>query len=281
MIMDYIELTCKIKAENPENIAEILVAELNEIGYESYDEEDGLLKAYILEKFFDFNAVKKLQVNTLPDCTIDYSWEIIKTQNWNEVWEKSFEPIVVDNQCIIRAPFHTGTPKLKYEIIIEPKMSFGTGHHETTYLMLKTILEMDLENKSVLDMGCGTGVLAILAKLKGAKHVTAIDINEWAYNNTLENIEKNNCADIKVLQGDASLLKNQNYDIILANINRNILMSDISKYAKALNQKGILLLSGLYKDDLTMIKNEAADHNLTFNSFKEKHNWVAAIFYKD
>ncbi|MGM0408939.1 MAG: 50S ribosomal protein L11 methyltransferase, partial [Bacteroidota bacterium] len=116
---------------------------------------------------------------------------------------------------------------------------------------------------------------------KGAKHVTAIDINEWAYNNTLENIEKNNCADIKVLQGDASLLKNQNYDIILANINRNILMSDISKYAKALNQKGILLLSGLYKDDLTMIKNEAADHNLTFNSFKEKHNWVAAIFYKD
>ncbi|MGM0408248.1 MAG: 50S ribosomal protein L11 methyltransferase, partial [Bacteroidota bacterium] len=108
MIMDYIELTCKIKAENPENIAEILVAELNEISYESYDEEDGLLKAYILEKFFDFNAVKKLQVNTLPDCTIDYSWEIIKTQNWNEVWEKSFEPIVVDNQCIIRAPFHTG-----------------------------------------------------------------------------------------------------------------------------------------------------------------------------
>lgn len=279
--MDYIELNCHIKAENPENIAEILIAELNEIGYESYDEEDNTLKAYILEKFFDIDAVKKLQINSIPDCSIDYSWEVIKTQNWNEVWEKSFDPIIVDNQCVIRAPFHSGTPDLEYEIIIEPKMSFGTGHHETTYLMLKTMLQLDFKNKSVLDMGCGTGVLAILAKLKGAKDVTAIDINEWAYNNTLENIEKNNCNDIKVLQGDASLLKNQHFDIILANINRNILMSDISKYAKVLKHEGILLLSGLYDNDLKMIKEEAADHNLTFNSFKEKHNWVAAIFYKD
>ncbi|MGM0504970.1 MAG: 50S ribosomal protein L11 methyltransferase, partial [Bacteroidota bacterium] len=230
--MDYIELTCRVDTKKPETAFEILVAQLNEIGYESYDQEEEKLKAYILEKFFDIDAVRKLQVNTLPNCTIHYSWQVIKTENWNQVWEKSFKPIVVDNECVIRAPFHTGTPPLKYEIIIEPKMSFGTGHHETTYLMLKTMLELDFKDKTVLDMGCGTGVLAILAKLKGAKTVTAIDIDEWAYKNTLENIEKNNCTDIQVFQGDASLLKNQNFDIVIANINRNILMSDISAYAR-------------------------------------------------
>lgn len=279
--MDYIELNCRINAENRDMATEILIAELNDIGYESYDEVDDGLKAYILEKFFDFETVKKLQVNNLPDCNINYSWQVIKTQNWNEVWEKSFEPIVIDDQCIIRAPFHSETPKLKYEIIIEPKMSFGTGHHETTYLMLKTMLGLDFENKTVLDMGCGTGVLAILAKLKGAKEVTAIDINEWAYTNTLENTEKNKCTDIKVLQGDAELLTNQAFDVILANINRNILMSDISKYARVLKNNGILLLSGLYDRDLQMIRDEAEDHQLKYIKHKEKHNWVAALFHKD
>jgi len=278
--MDYIELTCRVDTKNPETAFEILIAQLNEIGYESYDQEEEKLKAYILEKFFDIDAVRSLQVNTLTDCTIHYSWQVIKTENWNQVWEKSFKPIVVDNECVIRAPFHTGTPTLKYEIIIEPKMSFGTGHHETTYLMLKTMLKLDFKDNTVLDMGCGTGVLAILAKLKGAKTVTAIDIDEWAYKNTLENIEKNNCTDIQVFQGDASLLKNQNFDIIIANINRNILMSDISVYARGLNSNGMLLLSGLYDSDLQMIKDEAENHQLIYHSHKEKHNWVAALFYK-
>ncbi|HKL08298.1 MAG TPA: 50S ribosomal protein L11 methyltransferase [Bacteroidales bacterium] len=278
--MDYIELTCRVDTKNPETAFEILIAQLNEIGYESYDQEEEKLKAYILEKFFDIDTVRSLQVNTLTDCTIHYSWQVIKTENWNQVWEKSFKPIVVDNECVIRAPFHTGTPTLKYEIIIEPKMSFGTGHHETTYLMLKTMLKLDFKDNTVLDMGCGTGVLAILAKLKGAKTVTAIDIDEWAYKNTLENIEKNNCTDIQVFQGDASLLKNQNFDIIIANINRNILMSDISVYARGLNSNGMLLLSGLYDSDLQMIKDEAENHQLIYHSHKEKHNWVAALFYK-
>ena len=278
--MDYIELTCRVDTKNPETAFEILIAQLNEIGYESYDQEEEKLKAYILEKFFDIDTVRSLQVNTLIDCTIHYSWQVIKTENWNQVWEKSFKPIVVDNECVIRAPFHTGTPTLKYEIIIEPKMSFGTGHHETTYLMLKTMLKLDFKDNTVLDMGCGTGVLAILAKLKGAKTVTAIDIDEWAYKNTLENIEKNNCTDIQVFQGDASLLKNQNFDIIIANINRNILMSDISVYARGLNSNGMLLLSGLYDSDLQMIKDEAENHQLIYHSHKEKHNWVAALFYK-
>ena len=279
--MDYIELRCKVSAENIQPFSDILIAELNEIGYESYDETDEGVNAYILEKFFDIDKVKNLQVNTISDCNIDYSWEVIKTQNWNEVWEKNFEPIIIDDQCIIRAPFHINTPKLKYEIIIEPKMSFGTGHHETTYLMLKTMLDIDFSDKNILDMGCGTGVLAILAIFKGAKEATAIDIDEWAYNNTLENIKKNNCSNIKVIQGDASLLKDQEFDIIIANINRNILMDDIKYYSKVLKTGGTLLLSGIYDKDLEMIKNETSENTLEFISFIERHSWVAAKFKKN
>lgn len=278
--MDYVELICKIKADNTQEITDILIAELNEIGYESYDETEEGLNAYILEKFFDLEKVKQLQVNNIPNILIDYSHEVIKTQNWNEVWEKNFDPIIVEDQCLIRAPFHKDTPKTKYEIVIEPKMSFGTGHHETTYLMLKTILELSLIDKVVLDMGCGTGVLAILAELKGAKDVTAIDIDEWAYNNTIENIEKNNCKNIKVYQGDASLLTSQEFDVIIANINRNILMDDIKHYSRTLKSGGTLLLSGLYDKDLPMVKEEAAIHQIEYIQHFEKHNWVAAKFYK-
>ena len=278
--MDYIELRCKISSEDIQGISEILIAELNEIGYESYDETEYGVNAYILEKFFDLDKVKKLQVNEIPNVKIDYEWEVIKTQNWNEVWEKSFDPIIIEDQCIIRAPFHENTPKLNYEIIIEPKMSFGTGHHETTYLMLKTMLELDFKDKVVLDMGCGTGVLAILASLMGAKEITAIDIDKWAYNNTIENIEKNRCSNISALQGDASLLTNQEFDIVIANINRNILMDDIKNYSKVLKSKGILLLSGLYDKDLKMIKEEAGCNHLDFISYLEKRSWVASKFIK-
>ena len=278
--MDYIELRCKISSENIQEISDILVAELNEIGYESYDETNEGLNAYILEKFFDINKVKNLQVNQIPDIKIEYDWEVIETKNWNEVWEKSFDPIIIDDKCIIRAPFHKNTPKLEYEIIIEPKMSFGTGHHETTHLMLETMLDLDFHGKDVLDMGCGTGVLAILASFMGAKKITAIDINEWAYNNTIENIKKNNCSNIQIFQGDASLLTNQQFDIIIANINRNILMDDIKHYSKVLKSDGILLLSGLYDNDLPMIKEETGSQNLNYISFKEKRNWVAAKFIK-
>lgn len=278
--MDYIELRCKITAENTQEITDILVAELNEIAYESYDETEDGLNAYILEKFFDLEKVKLLHVNSIPNIKINFSHELIKTQNWNEVWEKNFEPIVIEDQCLIRAPFHENIPKTKYEIIIEPKMSFGTGHHETTYLMLKTMLELDFKDKNILDMGCGTGVLAILATFKDAKEVTAIDIDEWAYNNALENIEKNNCSNIKVFQGNAKLLINQQYDIIIANINRNILMDDIKHYSKVLRSGGTLLLSGLYDKDLSMIREEASSNDINYISHYEKHNWVAAKFCK-
>lgn len=278
--MDYIELRCNITAEDLQSISEILIAELNEIGYESYDETENGVNAYILEKFFDEDKFKSLQVFTIPNVKINYEWEIIKTQNWNAVWEKNFEPIIIEDQCIIRAPFHQNTPKLPYEIIIEPKMSFGTGHHETTYLMLKTMLNLDFKDQNVLDMGCGTGVLAILASFMGAKEITAIDIDEWAYKNTIENIEKNNCSNIKAFQGDASLLTDQQFDTVIANINRNILLEDIKHYAKVLKTEGTLLLSGLYEKDLQMIKEEAASNGITFESFLEKRSWIAAKFVK-
>jgi len=281
--MDYIELRCKIETDenNLETISEILVAELNEIGFESYDETNEGVNAYILEKFFEIEKVKALQANFIENCKISYDWEIIKTQNWNEVWEKNFNPIIIEGQCLVRAPFHTDTPQCKYEIIIEPKMSFGTGHHETTYLMLKTMLNLDFNDKTVLDMGSGTGVLAILASYKGAKEVMAIDIDEWAYKNALENVEKNHCKNITVLQGDASLLNNQQFDIIIANINRNILMDDIKHYAKVLKSGGLLLLSGLYDKDLPMIKDEASSQKLNYISFDERNSWIAAKFIKN
>lgn len=278
--MNYIELLCKITAENKQDINDILVAELNEIGYESYDQTEDGLNAYILEKFFDIEKVKQLQVNEIPNITIEYTFEVIKTQNWNAVWESNFEPILVDDLCLIKAPFHKDTPKTKYEIIIEPKMSFGTGHHETTYLMLKTMLDHNFEEKNILDMGCGTGVLSILASIKGAKEITAIDIDEWAYNNTIENIEKNNCSNIKVFMGDADLLKEQQFDIIIANINRNILLNDIKHYAKVLKQNGTLLLSGLYSKDLDMIREETSLNNINYVSHHEKNDWIAATFLK-
>lgn len=278
--MNYIELVCKVSADNIQDISDILIAELNEIGYESYDENDEGVNAYILEKFFDLEKVKNLQVNSIPNISIEYSHEVIETKNWNAEWEKNFNPIIVEDQCLIRAPFHTDTPKTEHEIIIEPKMSFGTGHHETTFLMLKTMLEIDFTDLNVLDMGCGTGVLAILASFKGAKEITAIDIDEWAYTNTLENIEKNNCSNIKTYQGDASLLTNQQFDIVIANINRNILLEDIKHYAKVLKAGGTLLLSGLYEKDLPMIKEETTANNIEYISYYEKHDWIAAKFYK-
>lgn len=278
--MDYIELLCEITAENTQEIIEILIAELNDIGYESYDESENELNAYILERSFDLEKIKQLQVNNIPGVSIKYSHKVIKTQNWNAVWEKNFEPIYVEDKCLIRAPFHESKADIEFEIIIEPKMSFGTGHHETTFLMLKTILELDCKDKNVLDMGCGTGVLAILASFKGAKEVTAIDIDEWAYNNTLENIEKNNCSNIKVFQGDADLLKDQQFDLIIANINRNILLEDIKHYSKVLKQGGTLLLSGLYDKDLPMIRDEASKYSIDYISHYEKHSWIAAKFYK-
>ncbi len=266
---------------NPINdfIRDILTAELAEYDYDSFEETETGINAYIPSSSFSAEDIDNLQIIQNADYEIKYSYEEMPDQNWNETWEKHFfNPIIIDDRCIVRSPFHQDIPKADYEILIEPKMAFGTGHHETTGLMIKHILDMDFAGKKVLDMGCGTGILGILCAMKGAEKVTGIDIEDWAYNNAIENINLNSIKQMEVFCGDASLLGNESYDIIIANINRNILLEDINKYVKVLKPQGTLMLSGFYNSDIDVIDKECANNNLTKNSIKEDNNWVAIAY---
>lgn len=278
--MDYIETNFSINPFNSDN-CDILSAILGEIGYESFVETETGLLAYIPVNSYNedqlpeaFNNVKAF----ISDITFNST--LIKDQNWNQEWEKNFEPIVIKDTCLIKAPFHQIEEKYPYTIVIEPKMSFGTGHHSTTSSMIELMMDLDFTNKTVLDMGCGTGVLAIFAAMKGASKLSAIDIDNWAYENTIENIERNNTPNIEVFIGDAALLQNKNYDIILANINRNILLNDMYNYNQCLNPGGLLLLSGFYTEDLPMISNKANEIRLVYQKHIVNKNWVAALFKK-
>lgn len=277
--MEYIELTCKIEPLNPG--CDILIAELGEIGYESFVETEEGIQAYIQSSLFSEDALKDVAViKDTENFKTEYTFKTIADTNWNAVWESNFEPVIIDDKCLIRAPFHIIEKKYELEIVIEPKMSFGTAHHETTYLMLQYLFELDLKNKKLLDMGCGTSILAIAAAKLGAIDVDAIDNDEWAYNNSIENVEKNDTKQIKVYLGDADLLGKEKYEIILANINRNILLNDIQTYAKCLENKAFLLMSGFYTEDLEVIKECCAKNNIGFISNKVKNNWVSALFQK-
>ncbi len=253
---------------------EILIAELGLVGFESFVENENGVTAYIQKQEHNDTILDYIFVLNNKEFEISYTQEEIAQVNWNSEWEKNFKPIKVDNLVSIRAPFHQN-PNLKYDIVIEPKMSFGTGHHETTHLMIQHLIDLDLEEKMVLDMGCGTGILAIFAEIKGAKLTDAIDIDEWCYENTFDNLELNNCKRVDVYQGDASLLVNRKYDLIIANINRNILLNDIKIYANCLNDKGILLLSGFYQEDIPVIDAETSKYNLKLDKIIERNNWVA------
>ena len=270
----YIEYQFKIQPATP--WTEILIAELGEVGFESFVEEDGLLLAYILKS--DWRESILDTISTLNNAAVNISWKSkeIAQQNWNAEWERNFHPIKVGDQCMVRAPFHP-SENVDFDIVIEPKMSFGTGHHETTHMMLQHILDTPMEGMSVLDMGCGTGVLAILAQMKGASQVVAIDIDEWCFLNSKENVERNNCT-IEVYQGDSSILPGKKYDIILANINRNILLSDIPVYSDCLNKGGKLFLSGFYVEDLDIISTKCDDYGLKFVKNLEKNNWISAKY---
>lgn len=277
--MEYVELKYIVGSEN-EGLTEEIMAILSEFGYESFVEENDKLLAYIPALLFDSAILNNKEL--WPDSLIldNFSWKEIPEQNWNAVWEENFQPVTIAGKCHIRAPFHEPNNQVPYEIIIEPKMSFGTAHHETTAQMIEYLIEIDLSGKKVLDMGCGTGILAILAALRGAIDIVAIDIDEWAYNNSIENIERNNTTSISVLLGDASLLKDQKFNTIIANINRNILLNDIPVYAECLDAGGLLLLSGFYIDDLPVINQMAGSAGLTYTSHKEQNKWVAACFEK-
>ena len=279
--MNYYELKLTIEP-NTEINRDIIASLLAEIGFESFIESETGIDSYIPEKLYsEEQLLEVLKTLPIPDLQIKQHIKYIKSKDWNEEWEKNFfQPIIIDNQVVIHSSFHQDIPSLPYDIVINPKMAFGTGHHSTTGLMVSYLLELDLNNKSFLDMGCGTAILAILARMKKANPVTAIDIDEWAYENSLENIRLNHTEDIKIELGDASLLGQDKYDFIFANINRNILLSDISVYASCLPGGASLYMSGFYQEDIEAIRNECEKHNLIFVSFKEKENWAAIHFLK-
>ena len=276
--MNYIEFNFKVTPLQP--ASDILLAELGELGFDSFVETEDGLQAYILEEYYKEDLLKYVFVLNNPEFEITYNTKIIEQVNWNAEWEKNFTPIVVSDNCRVRAPFHDKGNE-EYDIIIEPKMSFGTGHHATTHMMIQHILKDDFIGKKVLDMGCGTAVLAILAEMRGAGPLDAIDIDEWCYLNSIENAERNNCTKITVEQGDASLLSNRKYDIVIANINRNILLNDMKTYANCLSKDGIIYLSGFYDEDLDLIKSECTNQGLTYVNHYVKDQWVAAKFIKD
>lgn len=254
--------------------SEILIAELGEKPFESFIESDFGVVAYIRKESWSDGLLDDLYILHSPEFTISYTIEEIEQVNWNEEWEKNFTPIDVDGKCHVRAPFHPKTDAT-FDIVIEPKMSFGTGHHETTHMMIQHLLETDVDGKKTLDMGCGTAILAILAEMKGAKPIDAIDIDNWCYLNSIENAGRNNCSHITVYEGDAALLEGKTYDVIIANINRNILLNDMRHYVDSLNEGGILLLSGFYDDDFPAIDESCTSLGLTFVKKLSRNNWIS------
>lgn len=255
---------------------DILVAELGACGFESFEEIQNGVHAYITKE--DWNQTLLSAVTSLQKETVALVAETeIEPVNWNEAWESNFQPIVVEDICTVRAPFHkeATTP---IDLVIEPKMSFGTGHHQTTHMMIQFVLNEEMNRKTVLDMGSGTGVLAILAEKKGAQKLDAIDIDSWCYENAQENIQRNQCSCITPLLGDASLIQKQQYDVVLANINRNILLQDIPTYVASLKKNGALIVSGFYEEDLPLITQKCQQNGLVFDSHLQRDHWIAAKY---
>ncbi len=275
--MDYILLSCKINPSESGN--DIITAQLSDLDFESFEETEQGVNAYIQARYFDEEKVKALFLS-LENIQVEYEQKLIPAQNWNAVWESNFEPVIIDNQCSVRAPFHSKPAGVEFDLVIEPKMSFGTAHHETTSLMISYLLKSDVKGKDVLDMGCGTAVLAILAGMKGAKSIIAIDIDPWPVENAKENARNNNVLQIEVIMGGAEQLGEKMFDFILANINRNVLLADTAAYSSVLNKNGTLFLSGFYKEDLEQITNSASENGLEFVSFETENNWTAAQYLK-
>lgn len=275
--MNYIEYDFKIRPLEP--ATEILIAELGEVGFESFVENEEGVLAYIQQVEWNEQVLEDVQILQSDEFDISFTSKLIEQVNWNEEWEKNFNPIEVDGLVSIRAPFHVN-PNLKFDIVIEPKMSFGTGHHETTHMMIQHLLEVDLNDKKVLDMGAGTGILAIFAEMCGAKSIDAVDIDEWCFENAIENLERNFCVNISVYQSDVTFLENKKYDVIIANINRNVLLADMHQYAACLSAGGILLLSGFYTEDISILEAETSKYGLQILTQKERNNWASLKLIK-
>lgn len=276
--MDYFKITFKNLKDR--FIPEILVAQLAEIEFESFEEGEDVLTAYIQAP--DFSLESLLQIDSVKELneSNDLEKELIKAQNWNAVWESNYDSVTIEN-CHIRAPFHEVNTNAEFNILLNPKMAFGTAHHETTAMMIEFVLKSDCDGLDILDMGSGTAVLAILASMKGAATVKAIDNDEWAYQNANENLKLNDIQNVEAILGDASdLQKYDAFDVIFANINKNILLKDIKYYSEVLKSKGKIYFSGFYENDLEDIKQECLNNGLVFVKYLSKNNWTAAEFVK-
>lgn len=277
--MNYYEFVFKIK-QGEEVYRDLLIHSLGEAGFDTFEEAEYGFNAYIAE-----NLVEELDVESLLEPfrqTLDFTFErnFVPQKNWNEVWESNFEPLTIGDQCYIRATFHEARPEFPFEIVIDPKMSFGTGHHQTTAMVMNFLLDIDFEGKSVLDMGCGTGILAILAAKKGASDVTAIDYDPICYDSTLENTALNEVGFIKVLCGSKEVIPQASYDVVLANINRNILLDQIESYAMVLKQGGILILSGFYDEDCEVLIGKAAEFGIRYSEKRLSDSWASLKLVK-
>ncbi|MEI7981383.1 MAG: 50S ribosomal protein L11 methyltransferase [Bacteroidota bacterium] len=275
--MDYLEFKLTLlKGNDPE----ILMAMLAEIGFESFTEPGEEIRGYISEDMFRKEIILPFLNKLVASGRLKYHYTSIVARNWNALWESQYDPVIIDGKCMVRAPFHEPLRKMQYDIVIEPKMSFGTAHHETTSLMIRFLMKESLKGKRVLDMGCGTGVLAILAAKMDAREVVAIDNDEWAYANAVENMAKNHAGTVIVIRGEAADIPEPAYDLVVANINRNVLISDIPVYARSLVPQGGLLISGFYEEDLEPLKLSGTQAGLKFSVFMEDNKWACAKFTK-
>lgn len=279
---DYIEV--RIDATPcSEDITDLLAAELADIGFESFIPDDKGLTAYAPAKLYNKEAVNNVLANFAIECALNVSDNFVEGRDWNAEWEKNyFRPIVIGKRVAIYSSFHTDVPEAEHSIVIDPKMAFGTGHHATTSQVIKALLELDLRDKTVIDMGTGTGILAILAAQLGAKAVTGIEIDEFAYANAIENVRLNDHSEITLINGDASALADlAPCDVFIANINRNIITGDIDRYAKALKPGGVMLLSGFYVEDIPVVAAAADKHGLRETGYTDEERWVCLRLAKD
>lgn len=272
--------TIQISIAANAEICEILMAELAEIGFDIFEDAPDGLHAFCLENLFDQEQMQMIFDRYQSLGPIHFTQHTIEKQNWNEVWETNYDPICIGNQVIIRASFHEPKPGFEMDLIINPKMSFGTGHHETTSLMVENLFAIDLNNKSVLDAGTGTGILAFVAKKRGANKVKGFDIDEWSVENSIENAALNHCEDIVFVKGTIREEDGTVYDVVIANINRNILLDEMEEYSKRLNAGGYLLLSGFYTQDIPTIEKKAAQFGIQKVNALEKNNWVSLLLKK-
>lgn len=280
---DYTKIEFKV-TPNEEVATDVLAALLAEVGFESFVPNEEGLEAYVPHNLYDESNITAVVENfPLEGYTITYNSEFIEGEDWNAEWEKNyFQPIVLGEECVIHSTFHTDVPKARYDILIDPKMAFGTGYHQTTCHMLRAILASDMNGKSVLDMGCGTALLAILARKHGATDVVAIDIDEFAYENAKENVVLNNTPDIEVRLGGADAIKeDDSFDYVIANINRNILLADMVNYVRCMHPGSQIFISGFYTEDMEVLKEEAARHGLRYIGYAEDNRWAMMKFEKE